>query len=214
MRPGSLYRAVTGRYTYVDIGLEGLTPAEAAAHVAEVRLAMAAQGLLVDGERSLPVPAQPAPVADEPDRAITSYTGTTADATIPPHTISGVGGSVATRNDTVLTPHQQELRAADAAAAAKGVPLPTIPGPPQRDTALQSAPAISWSQQPPSAKPSVKDPEAPSTELQRGKIRAMARKGENHRLLAEWLKSNDYLSIDALTKGDASALIDHLVAQG
>ena len=198
MRPGSLYRAVTGRYTYVDIGLEGLTPAEAAAHVAEVRLAMAAQGLLVDGERSLPVPAQPAPVADEPDRAITSYTGTTADATIPPHTISGVGGLVATRNDAVLTPHQQELRAADAAAAAKGVPPPTIPGPPQ----------------PPAARPSVKDPEAPSTELQRGKIRAMARKGENHRLLAEWLKSNDYLSIDALTKGDASALIDHLVAQG
>ena len=198
MRPGSLYRAVTGRYTYVDIGLEGLTPAEAAAHVAEVRLAMAAQGLLVDGERSLPVPAQPAPAADEPDRAITSYTGTTADATIPPHTISGVGGLVATRNDAVLTPHQQELRAADAAAAAKGVPPPTIPGPPQ----------------PPTARPSVKDPEAPSTELQRGKIRAMARKGENHRLLAEWLKSRDYLSIDALSKGDASALIDHLVAGG
>ena len=198
MRPGTVYHLPTCRYGYVDVGLEGLTPAEAAAHVAEVRAAMVAQGLLVDGERSLPLPAQPAPVADEPDLAITSHTGTTADATLPPRAISGVGGSVATRNDAVLTPHQQELRAADAAAAAKGVPPPTIPGPPQ----------------PPTARPSVKDPEAPSTELQRGKIRAMARKGENHRLLAEWLKSRDYLSIDALSKGDASALIDHLVAGG
>ena len=198
MRPGSLYRVVTARYSYVDVGLEGLTPAEAAEHVAEVRTAMAAQGLLVDGERSLPVPAQPAPAADEPDRAITSYTGTTADATIPPRAISGVGGSVATRNDTVLTPHQQELRVADAAAAAKAMPPPAIPGPPQ----------------PPAARPSVKDPDAPSTELQRGKIRAMARKGENHRLLAEWLKSRGVVGIDALRKGEASALIDHLMAQG
>ena len=121
MRPGSLYRAVTGRYTYVDIGLEGLTPAEAAAHVAEVRLAMAAQGLLVDGERSLPVPVLPPPaeVAPEP-----------VDSAAASGTMTGALGAVTMSTTTTLTPHQQRTKEADAAAAAKAVPPPVIPGPP------------------------------------------------------------------------------------
>ena len=187
--PGSAYHLATARYSFIEIRLDALTPAEAAAHVSRVREELALFGLLIDGERSLPVPVLPPPAEVAPEAV---------DSAAASGTMMGATGAVIVSTTTTLTPHQQRTKEADAAAAAKAVPPPTIPGPPQ----------------PPTARPSVKDPEAPSTELQRGKIRAMARKGENHRLLAEWLKSNDYLSIDALTKGDASALIDHLVAQG
>ena len=197
--PGSAYHLATARYSFIEIRLDALTPAEAAAHVSRVREELALFGLLIDGERSLPVPVLPPPPEVAPEAV---------DSAAASGTMMGATGAVTMSTTTTLTPHQQRTKEADAAAAAKAVPPPTIPGPPQRDAALQSVPVMQR------AAPTIKDPDAPSTELQRGKIRAMARKGENHRLLAEWLKARGLVGIDVLRKGEASALIDHLMAQG
>ena len=108
--PGSAYHLATARYSFVEIRLDALTPTEAAAHVSRVREELALFGLLVDGERSLPVPAQPAPVQGPMSNG---PTGTFVDA-------SSI--TMSSQSAPPLTPHQQRTKAADAAAdpVAKG----------------------------------------------------------------------------------------------
>jgi len=161
LRPGSIYRLPTCLYGYVEIGLEGLRPDEAAAQVQAMRAALVAAGLLVRADGVLP----PVPA------------GVAAPAEVPAAAPSPASGWPSL--------HALQLREADAAAAARAVPPPTIPA--AATAALPSTTMPIRAPRTPPQTTAFRSPSASITDAQVGAIRALARREGRTARMRAWL---------------------------